>query len=643
MDIKLLELITEKNLNFELLLKNKKIKLHVELPSTNMASSIMNGLMSKEDKEFLDGININSSGINLNSIGKFKIDNKEVKAKKSADNINIVGENNLVISPNLDDKKINLEIKLNNATQFSDGLVSTNDKNKINNMSTLAEENQNTFSIFKIDNKLINANNTTDILTIKSDDTLKIIADSNTHRINMGTNYNLATTSKKGLMSKLDKIKLDSIKDRSEENQNAFVSIVNGNKIINAEDKLDTLNITTDDTINLNNNSGIIEFNSNLPNATKFKDGLMSKEDKEKLNSIQNKAQVNKSLFNSFKFKNNILSADNTKDILKLLSLNGIKYELDLENRKIILKPNIIGSNGVSIEYNEIDKVLDIIGLDNANNTSFTNELRTKLDNVSNNAKENRKIFNKIKIGSKIITANNKESILDVISTNDDKFNIKVENNRLKINSKVEKNNKCFDKFAFINSDGTNDSISMQDRPFEFKLETKNIDIGLNEKKLFIADQELEENQEAFSNIKIGNKIISAKDKADIINMISSNNSIFISPSTNDPKDVIIKLTEESKEAKPTVFLKNININDGNTIHKYNAKSIDDKIKIKSNSYVNTYLNVSILLNEPAIYINRSNSSYKKVMIINDATEINSIENNTLVFNRENLTFTYKS
>lgn len=69
------------------------------------------------------------------------------------------------------------------------------------------------------------------------------------------TTYSNATSSSDGLMSKEDKIKLDTIKENAEENQNTFANIAVGSTTISADLKTDTLTIKSGTNIDISGNN----------------------------------------------------------------------------------------------------------------------------------------------------------------------------------------------------------------------------------------------------------------------------------------------------------------------------------------------------------------------------------------------------
>lgn len=134
------------------------------------------------------------------------------------------------------------------ATATVDGLMSANDKHKLDGIESGAEVNQNAFSKFTFEADsgggayMIDATSETDIFTFKIGDNISINQDlmrQNSVIISANdTTYNDATQSVHGLMSTTDKTKLDSISEGA--NSNIIESVaVNGavrpvtNKMVN--------------------------------------------------------------------------------------------------------------------------------------------------------------------------------------------------------------------------------------------------------------------------------------------------------------------------------------------------------------------------------------------------------------------------
>jgi hypothetical protein len=212
------------------------------------------------------------------------------------------------------------------------------DRDKLKGIATGAEVNQNAFSSFGVDSTIITSTNSTDVFYIISGDNITltpnksgksftITAKDTTYEDMVGasvtdggksglvpaptsgdinlylrgdgkwakptdTTYNNATQETSGLMSASDKTKLDGIEDGSEVNQNAFSIIKVDDTDLAANDKTDTIIITSGDNITLtpdesNGSFTISAKDTTYNNATQDTSGLMSASDKTKLDGIE--------------------------------------------------------------------------------------------------------------------------------------------------------------------------------------------------------------------------------------------------------------------------------------------------------------------------------------------------------------------
>lgn len=101
------------------------------------------------------------------------------------------------------------------ATETTDGLMSAEDKIKLDEIEEGAEANQNAFSNVAIGSNIIAADNTTDTLTLVAGSNVTITPDSANNEITISSKYDKATQSKSGLMSAADKLKLDNIEENA--------------------------------------------------------------------------------------------------------------------------------------------------------------------------------------------------------------------------------------------------------------------------------------------------------------------------------------------------------------------------------------------------------------------------------------------
>lgn len=301
-------------------------------PATqNAATTGANGLMSATDKEKLDGIATNAE-VNQNAFSNIKVGSTTVAADTKTDTLELLGSN-VTLTPDATNDKVTIGItKANvvaalgytppttnttygNATTSVAGLMSTDDKQKLDGIETGAQVNTVTgvkgsaetdyrvgnINITKANIGLGNVENKSSA-TIRSE-----ITNSN---VTTALGYtpatqDTATTSTNGLMSLDDKIKLDGISNGAEVNQNAFAKVKVGSTTVEADAKQDVLelvgsNVTlTPDATNDKVTIGITKTNvttalgytppttnTTYNNATTSTAGLMSTDDKIKLDGI---------------------------------------------------------------------------------------------------------------------------------------------------------------------------------------------------------------------------------------------------------------------------------------------------------------------------------------------------------------------
>lgn len=134
----------------------------------------------------------------------------------SAKTLNIIQGSN--INFGVEDGELIINGAYQNASTTSNGLMSSDDKKKLNGISEGAEVNQNAFSKIKIGDTLIEADTKTDELTLEAGSNITLTPDTAGDKIIISakdTTYTNATTSKDGLMSSEDKTKLDGIDEEA--------------------------------------------------------------------------------------------------------------------------------------------------------------------------------------------------------------------------------------------------------------------------------------------------------------------------------------------------------------------------------------------------------------------------------------------
>ena len=221
------------------------------------ASTSKAGLMSSTDKSKLDGI---AAGANKTT----------VDTALSATSENPV--QNKVIKAALDTKA-----GLDTATTSANGLMSSTDKSKLDNIAAGAEVNQNAFSNVKVGDVTVTADTKTDTLTVIAGTNVTITPDATNDTITIAakdTTYNAASQSAAGLMSAEDKAKLDGIAKNANNYSlpTASASTLGGVKV--------GTNLSID-------GDGVLSAtDTTYSEATTGKAGLMSAADKSKLDGV---------------------------------------------------------------------------------------------------------------------------------------------------------------------------------------------------------------------------------------------------------------------------------------------------------------------------------------------------------------------
>ena len=309
-----------------LMLADDKAKLDGITPGATSyanATTAVAGLMSTADKTKLDGV-ATGAEVNQNAFSNVKVGSTTAAAGAKTDTLEIAGSGSVTVSAS--GKKITVSgtnttyanyagasssadgtaglvppASIANRNKFlrgdatwqvptdttyaaatteADGLMSKDDKTKLDGVATGAEVNQNAFSSVKVGTTTANASAKTDTLTVKatgaasvslSGKELSIGATNTTYAVTNttaaglapklsggttcylrgdgtwvvppDTTYATATTSANGLMSSTDKAKLDDVASSAEVNQNAFSNVKVGSTTASADDKTDTLTV----------------------------------------------------------------------------------------------------------------------------------------------------------------------------------------------------------------------------------------------------------------------------------------------------------------------------------------------------------------------------------------------------------------
>lgn len=222
------------------------------------------GLMSAADKSKFDGIESNATKTvidsTLSSTSKNPVENKAIKAA-------------------LDQKA-----GLDTATSTANGLMSSADKSKLDDVDAGAEVNQNAYNKITVGTTEIAATSKTDNITVVAGNNVTLTPDASNKKYTISatdTTYPIVSASADGLMSKKDKAKLDGISEEANKYElpTASDAVLGGIKV--------------GTNLSIDANGVLSATDTTYGNATTTEAGLMSGADKTKLDSIETGAQAN--------------------------------------------------------------------------------------------------------------------------------------------------------------------------------------------------------------------------------------------------------------------------------------------------------------------------------------------------------------
>ena len=550
-EIKTLELIEGKNLNLAVI--NDKAYVNTLYNSLDLATKDRNGLMSKEDKAKLDS----TSDIidKNNSLGSFTIRNTKISATKKNDTFNISSDNNIKLTANNSNKSIIIDLLPLDESGYADKYLSKEDKIKLDSVNIKAEENQYGFNKIGSDSGVLTAKFKEDVLDIITDENIEIIPSQSLKRLTISSKISPVSSTNDGLMTKEDKIKLDKIQNNSEVNQNAF-NIINANTIkIEAKSKNDILRLSSGKDINLisADHSNAIKIESSLTIANETKDGLISAADKVKIDEIEVGSEKNQNAFEKIIVNAKELVANNKNDMLELEGKDGIILNSNIAKKSIEIGINLNAKDGINKTVDNSTGVITLEGISASNDNTFTDNYKTKLDGIENNAQVNQNTFTKLSIDNNELKANNDNDTLYIDAVLGKDGEIKIHENKIKIKSRAEKNKRRFK--GIILNNNTEDATEKEDiltlmtspndtrKLFEFKLDNTNNTIELVTKA--------EKNQNAFSSLFIDGKTVTTSEKKDGFTLVPEKTEINVI-GNEDNKEITISL-------KPGVLEENKN------------------------------------------------------------------------------------
>ena len=190
---------------------NGKNWIAISANSIPLATTSVDGRMSKTDKAKLDGI---ASGANKYTHPSYTSRTSGLY-KITVDGSGHVSGATAVAKSDITALGIpSTNTTYSNATTSAAGLMSATDKSKLDGVASGAEVNQNAFSNVKVGSTTVAADAKTDTLELVAGSNVTITPDATNDKITIAatnTTYSTVTQSSNGLMSSADKTKLDGI------------------------------------------------------------------------------------------------------------------------------------------------------------------------------------------------------------------------------------------------------------------------------------------------------------------------------------------------------------------------------------------------------------------------------------------------
>lgn len=172
------------------------------------------------DKNKLNGIKPGAE-VNQNAFAtvavKVGTTTTNVAADTKTDTVTFIQGDNVTLTPDATNDTITIAAKDTTypvVSTTTNGIMSKDDKNKLNGIATGAEVNQNAFSNVKVGQTTIASGAKTATLELAAGSNVTLSADTTNKKVTIAahdTTYGKATSSANGLMSKEDKAKLDQI------------------------------------------------------------------------------------------------------------------------------------------------------------------------------------------------------------------------------------------------------------------------------------------------------------------------------------------------------------------------------------------------------------------------------------------------
>lgn len=448
--------------------------------------------------------------------------------------------NNKTVETSVPANAVFTDTTYENATTTAAGLMSSDDKTKLNGIATGAQVNQNAFSIIKVGDINVASDSATDTLELVAGTNITLTPDATNDKVTMTATdtyrpvkvngaEKLATATSSGLVDFVDGTNTTVAFDSTGNKISYSVPIVSkdnagvapkgtqvtsqsqSTKFLREDGTWATPSYTTNTNTTYTFENGTNSFKvtpsggsaqtvtvtPSIPNATTSTSGLMSDTDKTKLDGIATGAEVNQNAFSNVKVGSIVLEADSKTDTFELVG-----------GANITLTPDATG-----------DKVT-IIATDTtySNATTSTSGLmsggdKTKLDGIATGAEVNQNAFSSIDVtqGTEItnISADAKTDKLTIVAGSNVTLTPDTTNDKITITAKDT-----------TYSDATTSASGLMSASDKTKL--NGVATGA------------EVNQNAFSNIKIGSTTIEADAKTDTLELVAGSNVSFTTDAAND-------------------------------------------------------------------------------------------------------------
>ena len=541
----------------------------------NAATTSTAGLMSAADKAKLDGIEEGAT----NSTDS----NTTYSISKSGSTVTLTGSDGTTSS------FTDANTTYSNATTSSAGLMSADDKTKLNGISSGAEVNQNAFSNVKVGSTTVAADSKTDTLTLTAGSNVTITPDASSDAITIAatdTTYGAASQSSAGLMSAADKKKLDGIAE------GATASVDTNTTYTLTQDSTDGHKITLTPSTGSATTITIPDNNTTYSEATTSAAGLMSSSDKSKLNGIASGAQVNQSAFSNVKVGSTTVAADSATDTLELVAGSNVTLTPDATNDKVTIAAKDTTYSAASQSTAGLMSAADKAKLDgieagatNSVDTNTTYTLtqdssdghkitltpstgspttitipddnttysaattsaqglmsaadKTKLNGISTGAEVNQSAFSNIKVGDSTIAADSKTDTLTLAAGSNVTLTPDTTNDKVTI-AATDTNTtysiaKSGSTVTLTGSDGSTSSFTDANTTYSAATTSANGLMSSTDKsKLDGIASGAEVNQNAFGNVKVGSTTIAADGKTDTLELVAGSNVTLTPDGTND-------------------------------------------------------------------------------------------------------------